>query len=188
MIRIEKKSFRRSITDLKNTIDNRASKNISVFSEDESKQIKGFIIQNIHKFGLPREFFKDKIKVTIGRVDFNIDIEELNIVDLYRFQDKAHPENANYPTPHILHLCTQPLKILAEDATTKELKLLTLQHKTATIVLDEFYRLYEAYIEEMNKLVDAIYSLEIKNNSDVDKLIIWMFPNFPMEMDSICFS
>ena len=188
MIRIEKKSFKRSMEDLKNTIKNRASKNINVFSEDESKQIKGFIIQNIHKFGLPREFFKDKIKVTIGRVDFNIDIEELNIVDLYRFQDREHPENANYPTPHILHLCTQPLKILAEDATSKELKLLTLQHKTATIVLNEFYRLYESYIEEMNKLVDAIYSLEIKNNSDVDKLINWMFPNFPNEMDSICFS
>ena len=102
--------------------------------------------------------------------------------------NKEHLENANYPTPHILHLCTQPLKILAEDITSGELKLLTLQHKTATVVLNEFYHLYESYIEEMNRLVDAIYSLEIKSNDDVEKLINWLFPKFPDQIDSISFS
>ena len=40
----------------------------------------------------------------------------------------------------------------------------------------------------MNRLVDTIYSLEIKNNDDVEKLINWLFPKFPDEMDSISFS
>ena len=188
MIRIERRSFKRAIDDLKSTIKNRTSKNITVFSNNESEQIKAFVIQNIHKYGLPREFFKDKIRVNIGRVDYDIDVEELNIIDLYRFQDKDHNENANYPTPHILHLCTQPLKILAEDVVNKKLKLLTLQYKTATIVLNEFYRFYESYIEEMNRLVDSIYTLEIKNNTDLDKMLKWLFPKYPNELESICLS
>lgn len=101
----------------------------------------------------------------------------MEALELFRHQDHEHDEDGGYPTPHILHMCVNPLTALAYCKESNSWTLLELKHRLATVTLKAYYELYEQYILKMNELVSAIFEVEIKNYSDVEKIVRWLYSN-----------
>lgn len=168
-----------------------------------ASEVKRKIIELLRKEGLPVKFFKpaiEGVKVKYQGRMYSVRLDELNMLELARHQSRSHDTSRDYPTPHILHLCENELKLIAKDITTGEEKLLTFANRSATDLLLEYYRLFEDYEREMNKVVETVWNWELDPGSDdkahdlpswdekVHELLNWVFYENGAKEPCACFN
>lgn len=162
----------------KNSNNNSSKGNASTsLSASEVLTVKRNLITFLRNFGLPGGFFTASVNISFSKKTYVLDLPELEALELFRHQDHEHDEDGGYPTPHILHMCVNPLTALAYCKESNSWTLLELKHRLATVTLKAYYELYEQYILKMNELVSAIFEVEIKNYSDVEKIVRWLYSN-----------
>lgn len=145
-----------------------------------AQEVKRELIAALRSCGLPFKFFKpakDGVKVKYQGKMYSVRLDELKMLELARHQSRSHDTSRDYPTPHILHLCENELKLIVKDINTGEEKLLTFANRSATDLLLEYFRLFEDYEREMNKVVETVWNWELDPCSDekIQELTNWLF-------------